>query len=134
MQTLRRMMDSLYDLEVHILLALNDWGGSAVDTFFYYASEKWYSLPLHIVLLMLLYKNFGWKKTLLSLVMIALMITISDQLAELFKDILVKRPRPCNPEALGDQISMIGKRCGTYGFYSAHASSSLALAVYIGLL
>jgi len=63
----------------------------------------------------------------------ALMITATDQLANLFKHGF-ERPRPCQVADLQNTIRFIAKRCGRYGYFSAHAASSMAAAVFIGLL
>ena len=68
------------------------------------------------------------------LVFIAIMITIADQTANLFKDTF-QRLRPCYDEVLKDSIRLVKNSCGgKYGFFSAHASNSFSLAIFFGLL
>ncbi|WP_461304150.1 phosphatase PAP2 family protein [Aureisphaera sp.] len=74
------------------------------------------------------------KTTLIILVSIALMITATDQLANLFKYVLFKRPRPCRVEDLREAMRFVADGCGRYGYFSAHAASSMAAAVFLGLL
>ncbi len=62
------------------------------------------------------------------------MITTSDQLANLFKYVLFQRPRPCRVEALRETMRFVADGCGRYGYFSAHAASSMAAAVFLGLL
>ena len=65
---------------------------------------------------------------------IAIMIAIADQTANLFKDSF-QRLRPCYNESLISFVRLVNESCGgKYGFFSAHASNSFSLAVFFGLL
>jgi undecaprenyl-diphosphatase len=70
---------------------------------------------------------------LIIMALIVVMITVTDQLANLFKHGF-ERPRPCREEHLKEIIRYIAPRCGRYGYFSAHAASSMAFAVFLGLL
>jgi len=71
---------------------------------------------------------------LLVMLCAAIMITATDQLANLFKYILFKRPRPCREQELELLMRFVADGCGRYGYFSAHAASSMAAAVFLGLL
>jgi len=103
------------------------------DGFWLFMTEKFYQIPLYVVLLYFFYKYFGVKGTLITLVLVAALITASDQLSNLFKNVLFMRPRPCRPNGLGDLTRFIAERCGRHGYFSAHAASSMALAFFTGL-
>lgn len=122
-------MDKLLNFDREVFLYLNNLGSENWDWFWLFITNKWASIPLYALLLFLLYKKTGWKGTLISLVVIALMITSTDQFANVFKHGF-ERPRPCQ-EAF-DRARFIAVRCGRYGFFSAHAASSFALAVFLG--
>ena len=79
------------------------------------------------------YKKFGLKTFLFSVLLIVFMITFTDQICNAFKHGF-KRFRPCRQEGVMEQMRFIAKRCGRYGFFSAHAASSMAAAVFSGLL
>ena len=74
-------------------------------------------------------------KTLFHLIIaIAILITISDQTSNLFKDSF-QRLRPCYNELIVDSLRLVKESCGgRYGFFSAHASNSFSLAIFFGLL
>lgn len=127
------MIEELLKYDTEVFLFLNRLGNSSWDGFWLFVTEKWSSIPLYVLLLVLIYKQFGLKTTALILVAIALMITSTDQLGNLFKHGF-KRPRPCQVAELDELIRYVAKRCGRYGYFSAHAASSMALAVFIGLL
>ena len=59
------------------------------------------------------------------------MITITDQGANIFKDSF-KRLRPCYNESIIDSLRLVKENCGgKYGFFSAHASNSFSLAIFL---
>ncbi len=128
------MLEQLLQYDTQLFLFLNNLGSESWDDFWRLISEKYSSIPLYLVLLYLVYQRFRLKGTLIILVCVALMITATDQLANLFKYVLFQRPRPCRVEALQDQMRFIADTCGRYGYFSAHAASSMAVAVFVGLL
>ena len=127
------MIEELLKYDAQLFTFLNGLGNQSWDGFWLIVTEKWSSIPIYAVLLYLIYRNYGLKSTLIIMVSAALMITATDQLANLFKHGF-KRPRPCQIEDLQATIRFVAKRCGRYGYFSAHAASSMAAAVFIGLL
>ncbi len=123
-------MNDVNQLDWDATVALNDWGGNGVDLFFNIVTHKLYAIPFYLILLYFFYKHLGWKNTLISLVIIAILIAASDQLANVFKDGF-ERLRPFREPALEGIISKVGRSGGTYGFYSAHASSAVGLATFV---
>ncbi len=128
------MLEQLLHYDTELFLFLNNLGSEAYDGIWRIISEKYSSIPLYALLLYLIYRQFHWKTTLLILTLVAVMITCTDQLANLFKYVLFQRPRPCRVEALQEQMRFVADTCGRYGYFSAHAASSMALAVFVGLL
>jgi len=128
------MIDQLLQYDSDLFLFLNNLGNESWDALWLFITNKFSSIPLYAVLLYLVWKKFNWKVTLLTLICAALMITATDQLANLFKYVLFQRPRPCGVEELQSQMRFVAERCGRYGYFSAHAASSMAAAVFLGLL
>ena len=126
-------MDSIIQLDKKIFLYLNNLGTPTWDGFWLFMTDKYYQIPLYLLLLFFFYKFYNLKGTLITLVVIALLITTSDQLANLFKYVLVMRPRPCRAEGVGEFTRIIASHCGRYGYFSGHATSSMALAFFTGL-
>ena len=120
-----------YDTE--LFLYLNNLGSEPWDGFWRVVTEKWSSIPLYAVLLYLVYQKFGWKGTLIVAVLAAAMITCTDQVASLFKYGL-ERPRPCKEVDLQSKMRFVADGCGRFGFFSAHAASAMAAAVFVGLM
>lgn len=127
------MLEELLKYDTELFLYLNSLGSETWDGFWLIVTEKYSSIPLYIVLLYLVFKQLGWKGTLVVMVAAALMIAASDQLANLFK-YSIERPRPCRVEELKAGMRLVADGCGRYGYFSAHAASSMAAAVFLGLL
>ncbi len=127
-------MEKLIELDKEFFIYLNNLGSPMWDGFWLFMTEKLYQIPLYLVLLYFFYKYFGVKGTIITLVIVTALITASDQLSNLFKNILFMRPRPCRAEGVSEYTRYIAERCVGYGYFSAHASNSMALAFFSGLV
>ncbi|TNJ43067.1 phosphatase PAP2 family protein [Tamlana fucoidanivorans] len=127
------MVDELIRLDTELFIFLNNLGSITWDSLWLVITNKLTFIPLYLVLLFMLYKKYGLKSLLIFVVAIALMITFTDQITNVFKRTF-QRPRPCGVADLADQIRFIAVRCGKYGFFSGHSSNSMAVAVFAGLL
>jgi len=126
-------MEKLIELDQDLFLYLNGLGTTSFDSFWMFVTGKWNAIPLYIVLVYLLYKKIGVKATLITVFVVGLMIASTDQLANLFKKVLFLRLRPCHDEVIYDAMRLVKSHCGgRYGYFSAHAASSMALAVFLG--
>lgn len=81
-----------------------------------------------------IFRLYG-KRILVIAPVIGLMILISDQGANLFKN-NVKRPRPChNTEIRKEHIIITPNGCGgPFGYFSGHAANSFAISLMMLLL
>ncbi len=126
------MLQELLQLDKEFFLYLNGLGSPQWDTFFLFISHKLSALPLYILLLVLSYQKFGLKRTLILLVTVALLITATDQLSNFFK-YGVARLRPCHDPEISTVMRLVKSYCGgQYGYISAHATNSFAVAVFFG--
>jgi len=128
------MIEELLKYDTQLFLFLNNLGSEPWDGLWRLITEKYASIPLYVLLLYLVYRHYGLKGTLVVMVSAAVMITATDQLANLFKYVLFKRPRPCRVEELQSAMRFVADGCGRYGYFSAHAASTMAAAVFLGLL
>ncbi len=126
-------MDKLLEYDKDLFLYLNNLGSETWDWLWLIITDKLTFIPLYAILLFLIYKKFGLKPLLLMVLVIAAMITFTDQITNVFKDTFM-RPRPCREEDLNGIMRFIAERCGKYGFFSGHSSNSMAAAVFAGLL
>jgi undecaprenyl-diphosphatase len=123
------MLDYLIKMDRSLFLFLNGIHAAWLDTVMFWISKALVWIPFYLLLLWLVIRKYG-KGTLWILLFIALMITAGDQLANLFKD-GVQRLRPSQDGTLCCVHLVNGYKGGTYGFYSAHASNTFALAVFL---
>lgn len=115
-----------------VFLFLNNLGSPAFDEFWKLISEKWIWIPLYAIFLFILARNFKLKSLVFILIFIALGITVSDQLAGVFK-YGIERLRPCHDPSL-DNLMREVKCGGQFGFYSSHASNSFFIANFLTIL
>lgn len=128
------MLEKLLQYDTELFLYLNKLGSPTWDRLWLIITAEFTFVPLYIVLLYLIYRSYGFKPMLIFVLTIALMITFTDQITNLFKHTF-QRPRPCRlDELLNDGMRYIAARCGRYGFFSGHASNSMAAAVFGGLV
>ena len=127
------MIESLKEMDKEIFLALNGSDSTFLNTIMDWASYKFTWIPLYILLLIYVVRQFR-KRTILIVVVIAGMITAADQVSVLIKNRLVMRYRPCHNFELKDKIKMNGDCGGKFGFVSSHAANTFALAGFMFLL
>ncbi len=124
------MLDFLLQLDKDIFLFLNGFNTAWLDPIMYWVSNKYFWIPFYALLIWFCYKHYGWK-LLLILVLIAILITLSDQITGFMKDYF-QRFRPSRDENLEGLVHTVyGYQGGKYGFASSHAANSMALAVFI---
>jgi undecaprenyl-diphosphatase len=127
------MLERIIELDRQLFLYLNNLGNSSWDTFWLLVTEKWTAIPLYAILLYLIFRKFGGKGAIITAVLITLLITVTDQLGNVFKD-LFERPRPCGQEGVMEYARFVAKRCGRFGYFSAHASNSMGVAIFLGII
>ncbi|MDO5981098.1 phosphatase PAP2 family protein [Flavivirga spongiicola] len=127
------MINQLLEYDTELFLFLNNLGSEPWDNLWLIITNKLTFIPLYAILLYLLYKKYGLRSLLVFVVVVALMITFTDQITNVFKRGF-QRPRPCGEADLIDQMRFIAVRCGKYGFFSGHSSNSMAAAVFAGLM
>ena len=128
------MLDQLIQYDKELFLFLNNLGNTTWDGFWMTYTTKINWIPLYAVLLYLIYRNISRKAFLLTLLIVALMITFTDQITNVFKDGF-KRLRPCHDEEIQGYMRLVKSYCGyKYGYFSGHASNSMSVAVFIGLI
>ncbi|WP_026755894.1 phosphatase PAP2 family protein [Sediminibacter sp. Hel_I_10] len=127
------MIDQLIAYDKELFIYLNGLGTTFWDAFWLTYTAKIHWIPLYAVLAYLLFKKLNTKLFILMLVVVALMITFTDQVTNLFKHGL-ERLRPCHEPGVAEVMRLVRDRCGgRFGYFSGHASNSMALAVFIGM-
>ena len=127
-------MDALLLWDQELFLWLNGLGSEPFDAFWMTVTNKRYTIGFYAILTAVMSKRLGWKNTLWMLLTIALLITFTDQITNLFKD-RFKRLRPCHEVGLTDIMRQVKPGCGgKYGYFSGHASNSFAMATFFVVL
>ncbi|MFC6268079.1 phosphatase PAP2 family protein [Frigoriflavimonas asaccharolytica] len=126
-------MHEFLELDRQLFIFLNNLGSPEYDHFWKLITNKWIWVPFYGILLFILTKSFKLKSLFFIIIFVAVGITITDQLAGIFKE-LIKRLRPCHDPSLVGLMRPNIECGGTFGFYSAHASSSFFLATFLAIL
>ena len=129
------MIEQLVQLDTELFLYLNNLGSTSWDGFWMFYTTKFNWIPFYAVLAYLMYKRLNTKMFLLTLLVIALMITFTDQITNVFKKVLVMRLRPCHNDEIQGMFRLVKEYCGgRYGYFSGHASNSMAISVFTSLM
>ncbi len=132
------MIEEILKLDSKLFLYLNNLGTSKFDIFWISLSKIEANILMYLFLFLLFFYNQKIRPKLIYIFyfffVITLMIIITDQGANIFKDSF-QRLRPCYNESIIDSLRLVKENCGgKYGFFSAHASNSFSLAIFFGLL
>ena len=128
------MLEQLLQYDKELFLFLNTLGSSPWDGFWMFVTNKFNWTPLYILLLVLSFKHYGPKKTILVLVAVSLLVLSTDQLANFFK-YGIQRLRPCYDAEVADLMRLVKDTCGgKYGYFSAHAGNHFAVAFFFTFL
>ena len=125
-------MQEIIQEDHQLFLFLNNLGSQPFDQFWLLISEIWIWIPLYIILLYFLYKNFKLRSFIFIIIFVALGVTFTDQLANLFKT-GIGRLRPCHDPTLENLMREV-KCGGQFGFFSGHASNSFFTATFVSLM
>ncbi|MDO4496773.1 MAG: phosphatase PAP2 family protein, partial [Bacteroidales bacterium] len=139
------MIDYLDNLDKALMLWMNYDGGAVQDQFWYFVSGKMTWIPLYLFLLWMLMKHcsttgqlkkINWKQFGTLLLITALVVLLSDQIASGLIKHWVERPRPSQPASgISDMIHIVNDyRGGRYGFVSSHAANTIGVALWFSLL
>ena len=123
------------DLDQELLLKINGSDSLFWDGFMWTATNMLTWIPMAVVLLYVILKNNKVKEALLIIGMLALVITLTDQIASGFCKPFFARFRPTQDPELMYQIDIVnGYRGGIYGFVSSHAANTFGIAIFLALI
>ncbi|MDQ3193068.1 MAG: phosphatase PAP2 family protein [Bacteroidota bacterium] len=128
------MLELLKQFDKELFLFLNGIHSPLLDVIMYWFSDKFFWIPFYFFLLIIIGWKNGFKSLLILIPVVALVITLSDQLSvHLFKEVF-KRYRPCHNEQIKSYVHLVNGCGGIYGFVSSHAANTFALAIFIGFV
>ena len=124
-------MEDILLLDIISFLFLNNLGSDEFDWFWLFITDKRQTIFFFLIVTILLFRKFNWRKIIFLYLTIAILITISDQTSNWFKDYFL-RLRPCHDESIKSLLRLVKSSCGgKYGFFSAHASNTFALSIFL---
>jgi|DEB0MinimDraft_10_1074344.scaffolds.fasta_scaffold18104_4 undecaprenyl-diphosphatase len=127
------MWEALIEWDQSLFLWLNNAGTKSFDPLFVALSSTATNILVYLAIAYFItYKN-GWKSFFVLVFVVVLMIAFTDQITNLFKA-GVGRLRPCHDPQIMDFVRLVKSSCGgRYGYFSAHAANSFALASFFYL-
>lgn len=125
------MLDYLNNIDHNLFLFLNGINNPFFDSIMSRATKSIAWVLLYVVFLYLVIRKYKWQ-TVLIVVSAAVMILVSDQLANLTK-FTFERLRPSHEPGLTVHLVNAYKG-GLYGFYSGHASNTFSIAIFLVVL
>ena len=122
-------MDGLVQIDQQVTLWMNQHNPAALDGFWSFVSGVRIWFPFYGFMAGVIIWRLGWKKGLAVVATLILGLVITDQVANLVKDGIM-RLRPCRDAwMIAHEVrcpdGIIG---GLYGFFSGHAANSFAFA------
>ncbi|MFV8325163.1 phosphatase PAP2 family protein [Flavobacterium sp. ZS1P14] len=123
------MLEKILSLDTELFIFLNGLGSETYDGLWLFITKQSNWIPLFLLLAYLLYKKLGAKQTLYMLLFIAVLVTITDQTANLFKNEF-HRLRPCNNPQINSFIRVVQIR-NSFSFFSGHAVNSMGVATFL---
>ena len=123
------MLDWLLELDRDVFVYLNGLGSEGWDSFWLFITKQFNWIPVFAIILYLAFKRLGWKHAVLVIVLVALLITLTDQTTNLIKNTF-QGLRPGNDPLLTDIMRAVQKR-KSFSFISGHASNSMAVAYFL---
>ena len=128
-------MDKLIYIDQQWLLAINSWHAPWADILMWHISAQSTWIPLYIVLVIMLWRRFGFKRLLIILLGFIFAVGLSDFISSSVIKPLVCRPRPSHEPALEGLIHLVRNYSGgAYGFVSSHAANTMSCALLFCLI
>jgi undecaprenyl-diphosphatase len=123
---------SIENADRELFLLLNGFNNHFFDVLMAAVSNRFTWIPLYILFVFFLYKQYSFKHLSVILLLVAGLIFTSDQCSVLLFKNLFARYRPCHNEEIKQFVHVVDSYCGgKYGFISSHASNFSALSVFL---
>lgn len=126
------MLDKILSIDEKLFVYLNSLGSETYDGLWLIITKQTSWTPLFLLLLFLIFKELGIKKTLHLLLFIAVLLLFTDQITNLFKNGF-QRLRPCNNPEINSIIRIVQSR-KSFSFFSGHAANTMAVSTFLFLI
>jgi len=126
------MLEKILSLDEHLFVFLNGLGSERYDGLWLMLTKQTSWIPLFVFLLYIIFNKLGTKQTLYLLIFVAILVVLTDQTANLFKNGF-QRLRPCNNPEINSFIRIVQSRT-SFSFFSGHATSSMGVTTFLYLI
>ena len=128
------MLEFLNNIDTNIFIFLNGINSQFWDNIMWWISGSKSWIPMYAVIVAYIVYKQRWK-SIITLIFIALVVTLADQISvHAFKEVF-QRLRPCHNPVLQDIVHIVRDKCGgQYGFVSSHAANTYAVAFFLSSL
>ena len=120
-------------MDKELLLYLHNQNSAIMDTIMANITQKYSWIPLYMILIYALIREFGWQ-SVYSIVAIVILVIISDQLVSSLMKPFFGRLRPCHDPDIGHLINIVTRCGGKYSFVSGHATNSFSVSTFFLLI
>jgi undecaprenyl-diphosphatase len=126
-------MQTILDFDRKLLLFLNGMHYPFLDQVMFYFTETFFWLPLYLILIYLIIKNYN-KQAWFMLLGAAITIVLADGITASLMKPYFARLRPSQDPSLIGLIHLVNDyRGGLYGFASSHAANTFGTALFVTL-
>jgi undecaprenyl-diphosphatase len=127
-------MEEILELDKKLFLELNSYHNPWLDQLMMFLSSTAAWIPLYLVLLYLIIKNFR-KETWMVLLAVALTVLFADQITSTLMKPFFERLRPSHEPDLTGAVQIVnGYKGMKFGFASSHAANTFGIATLMWLL
>ena len=126
-------MNKILKLDREFLIFLNNQGSELYDVLWLNITNQFTWIPLFALILYLIFKEFGLKKSIFTFLFIVTFIVFSDQFTNTIRGIF-ERLRPNNDPSISHLLRPNLINPQSFSFISGHATTSSFFTVFIILL
>lgn len=127
-------MEPILELDKKLFLAINGHHSAWLDQLMMFFSTTSAWIPLYLLLLYLIIKNFG-KESWMVLLAVALTIALADQITSTLMKPFFARLRPSHEPGLEGLVHIVNHYRGAqFGFASGHAANTFGIATLMWLV
>ncbi|WP_045112837.1 phosphatase PAP2 family protein [Microscilla marina] len=134
------MLHQLIQADIQLFTFLNGFHSPFWDQVMWWISARTPWIPFYVFLVVAMVMRLRWKKGLLAVVSIVLVVIIADRFTSGFMKPHFKRPRPSHEQKLRATTHVVKDangheyRGGAYGFASSHSANAFGMAMFMFLL
>lgn len=126
------MVEKILQWDRDLFIFLNGLGSENFDWLWLFITKQINWLPVFALIAYLVFKRLGTRHAIMVLLLIALLVTFTDQTTNLVK-YHFQRLRPGSNPDLAHLIRAVQKR-NSFSFFSGHACNSMGVAMFLFLI